>query len=56
MNITERIKLHFGSLKHYARVRKINYQHLRNQISTNTFTKPTLQLLINDGILKESEL
>lgn len=55
MSLTIKIKDKYGSLKHYAKIRGINYQYLRNQLSANKLSTNIEKILKEDGFIKDTK-
>lgn len=53
MSLSAKIKNQFGSLKHYAKLRKLNYASLRAYIAGRTALKTIEKQLIKDGFIKD---
>lgn len=56
MTITERIKNQYGSLKHYAKCKNINYGSLRNYVTGKRPDLVTIEkILKEDGFIKDTK-
>lgn len=53
MSLTAKIKSRYGTLKHYAKLRNLNYKSLRSYVSGVTALKTIEKQLIKDGFIKK---
>ncbi|MDM7321250.1 MAG: hypothetical protein P3W91_005910 [Fervidobacterium sp.] len=50
--LTKKIREEFGTLKHYAKLRGINYRQLRRHVTGERFYPHIHQQLIEDGFIQ----
>lgn len=52
MSLTEKIKNKYGSLKFYAKKKKLSYGSLRVVVSGGGVSRPVIEQLKKDGFIK----